>query len=91
MDTDGMSGTAVCGQATLPPRGLIVRAGAGLAVVGATSSRVAEVAGATLVTLRALCVVLAALWGPQDSGHSRTPSAGILKENFYILGCDFLL
>lgn len=44
-----------------PSRGLIVGAGAGLAVVRPPSARVTKVSGAALVTARAFCVVLAAL------------------------------
>lgn len=54
----------------LPPRGLRIRAGTRFAVVVATSGRVAKVAGATFVTLRPFCVVLAALQWKEHPGHS---------------------
>ena len=81
----------VGGPLTLPPCGLIVGAGAGLAVVGATSARVTKVAGATLVTLRALCVVLAALLGGkggEHAGHSLTwtPLEAVENEQLDIFG-----
>lgn len=82
------------GSVALPSWGLVVRAGAGLAVVGSASARVAKVAWATLVTLRALCVVLAALWREEHIGDSlawrslkkRTSSSLTFweKHSFYI-------
>lgn len=66
------------GSVTLPARGLIVRAGAWLAVIGAASARVTEVARATLVAPRAFCVVLAALWAGEHTGHSQTHNTTFL-------------
>ena len=72
----------VCMCGGLIPAGcLSVWAGAGLAVVMATSAGVSKVARSTLIALRTFCVVLAALWGrrahcsffPMISSQLRNP------------------
>lgn len=58
----------------LPAWSFIVWAGAGLAVIWATSTRVTKVSRAALITLWPLCVVLAALWKEVNTRHSPADS-----------------